>query len=65
MTEQNLDKLSDQAWNLRVKLNKIIEDGVGNSIPSVRRERLNHAHARAYDRFLRRQDAQYDAPSMR
>lgn len=63
MNIKTLEELENQAWNLRVKLNRIIEaECIGTaakSTPSFRKERLNHAHARAYSRFLRRQDKQF------
>jgi hypothetical protein len=63
MNIKTLEELENQAWNLRVKLNRMIEsECIGRSArvtPSVRKERLNHAHARAYSRFLRRQDKRF------
>jgi hypothetical protein len=63
MDIQTLEVLENQAWNLRVKLNRIIEyECIGRaarSTPSVRKERLTHAHARAHKRFLRRQDKRF------
>lgn len=60
----NLELLVNQAWQLRVKINLCIEsECIGRSArstPSVRKERLNHSHARAYQRFLRRQAAAFD-----
>ena len=60
MDIQTLELLKNQAWTLRVKLNKIIlSERVGRSKitnSSVRKKRLSHAHARAYARFLRRED---------
>jgi len=59
----NIEELENQAWVLRVKLNRIIEaECIGRaarSTPSIRKERLNHAHARAYSRFLRRQGKRF------
>jgi len=56
----NIQILENQAWALRVKLNRLIEsECIGRparSTLSVRKERLYHAHSRAYTRFLRRQD---------
>ena len=63
MNIKTLEELENQAWNLRVKLNRIIEaECIGTaakSTPSVRKERLYQAHARAYSRFLRRQDKRF------
>jgi len=68
MNIQTLEALENQAWNLRVKLNRIIESEcigrAARSTPSVRKERLNHAHARAYARFLRRRDMLICAEAM-
>jgi len=56
---QNL-KLEEQAWSLRLKLNRLIEAeskgfAVRYSTPQMKK-RLYRAHANAYERFKRRQD---------
>ena len=68
MNIQTLEALKNQAWNLQIKLNKIIQSEcigkAGRSTPLVRKKRLSHAHARAYARFLRRQDMLICAEAM-
>ncbi len=56
----NLEILVQQAWSLRVKLRQCVEaECLGKAARStvlVRKERLNHASARAHARYIRRQD---------
>lgn len=68
MNIQTLEILKNQAWTLRVKLYRRIEyECIGTaakSTPSVRKEKLYHAHARAHARFIRRQDMLICAEAM-
>jgi len=60
----NLEILVQQAWSLRVKLRQYVEtECLGKAARStfiVRKERLNHAYARAHARYVRRQNKLVD-----
>lgn len=64
----NLELLANQAWQLRVNINLCIESEcigrAARTTPSVRKERLNRVHAKAYQRFLRRQAAAFDCVAL-
>jgi hypothetical protein len=68
MNIQILEVSKNQAWSLRVKLYKCIENEcigrAARSTPSVRKKRLRHAFARAHARFIRRQDMLICAEAM-
>ena len=60
MNVETLKALENQAWDLRVRLNRLIDaelDGhaVRYSVPAMKKK-LYRTHASAYARFLRRQD---------